>query len=149
MKANTNLRAAVEALTACFQTDDQGLSHVVDLAVLIASADERIDSAEMATLSELLESIIGSSLDRSVIRYFVLASFKQTRAVGAEARAKGIGAALAEHEAVEQGLRLAFAVAMASEGVSDVERRRIDLVAQAACADPALVERLAQEVSAA
>jgi len=142
MESNPTLRSAIDALCACFQENDRGLTHVVDLAVLVASADDRIDDAEMGALTRLLESIMGSALDRSVIRYFVNTSVKQIRSVGAEARARAIGELLAQQGAVDEGLRLAFAIAAASEGISSDERARIDLVARAAGASADRVSEL-------
>lgn len=49
----------VDALLAHFPARHEGLIALVDLAVLVAVADGRIDDAERAALTESIEAIAG------------------------------------------------------------------------------------------
>ena len=56
MKPSPLIQPTIEAMCARFRSNDEGLSAAVDLAVLVAAADGRIDRAEMAALSASLEA---------------------------------------------------------------------------------------------
>lgn len=132
MKPSPALRTLIESLTARYASSDEGLNALVDLAVIVALADGKIDIDEMASLAASLEAIVGSKLDRQIARHLVHQSRKMVEDTGAEARAEAIGESLAQHGAAEEGLRLAFTIAWVSEGLSADERARIALVAKAA-----------------
>jgi hypothetical protein len=57
-----------------------------------------------------------------------------------------VGEVLSKHDAAAPGVRFGLAVAWASEGVSEVERERIDQVAAAARLDATRVSELAAEM---
>jgi tellurite resistance protein len=135
----------VDRLLAHFPAGDEGLMALVDLAVLVAAADGRIDDAEMAALTESIEAIASGRLGASLARHLVEESCAQIRAIGPEACARLVGEVLAKHHAAEEGLRLGLAVAWASEGVSAEERERLDLVARAAGVSAARLAELARE----
>ena len=146
MKPSPSIRPLVAALRARFDSSDEGLNAVVDLAVLVALADGTIDEAEMAALAESIGTLVGGTLDPRMSRHIIRESRAKIEAIGVEARAKAIGASLAAHGAAEEGARHARAIAMASAGVSDVERARVALVAIAAGVDPETCDALGRSL---
>ena len=149
MKPSPSIRPLVAALRARFDASDEGLNAVVDLAVIVALADGKIDDAEMAALAESIGTLVGGMLDPRMTRHVVRESRAKIEAVGVEARAKAIGESLAAHGAAEEGLRLALAIGLASEGLAEAERARIELVALAAGVDPAALTALGQSIEPA
>jgi len=148
MKPSPLIQPTIEALCARFQSNEEGLTAAVDLAVLVAAADGRIDSAEMAALAASLEAMARTQLTPAVVHHIVRESRAQIQAAGIEARARAIGETLAAHDCVDEGLRLALVVALASEGLSAVERERIEIVAKAAGAGAERIDALGREVQA-
>jgi tellurite resistance protein len=146
MKPSPSIRPLVAALRARFDASDEGLNAVVDLAVIVALADGTIDDAEMAALAESIGTLVGGMLDPRMTRHVVRESRAKIEAAGVEARARTIGESLAAHGAAEEGLRLALAIGLASEGLVEAERARIELVALAAGVDPATLTALAQSI---
>ncbi|MEP7122448.1 MAG: TerB family tellurite resistance protein [Byssovorax sp.] len=147
MKPSPTIRPLVAALRARFDSSDEGLNAVVDLAVLVALADGTIDEAEMAALAESIGTLVGGMLDPRMTRHVVRESRAKIEAVGVEARAKAIGASLAAHGAADDGVRLGLAIALASDGVSELERARVELVAVAAGVDPATFDAVSQSIA--
>ena len=146
MKPSPAIRPLVAALRARFDSSDEGLNVVVDLAVIVALADGTIDEAEMAALAESIGALVGGMLDPRMTRHVIRESRTKIDAVGVEARAKAIGESLAAHGAAEDGLRLALAIGHASEGLSPEELSRVELVARAAGVDPAALTKLGPSI---
>ena len=146
MKANPSIPPLASALRARFDSSDEGLNAVVDLAVLVALADGKIDEAEMAALAESIGALVGGMLDPRMSRHVIRESRRKIEDTGVEARAKAIGVSLAAHGAVEEGVRLALAIAMASDGVCDAERARVEIVATAAGVEPARLAEISQSI---
>src|SRR5690349_3516168 len=148
MKPSPLIQPIIEALCARFQTHDEGMSAAVDLAVIVAAADGRIDRAEMTAIAASLEAIAGTQLSVPVVRHLVRESREKIEAVGVETRSRAIGAELAAHGCIDEGLRLALLIALASEGLCPAEREQIEIVARAAGASRERVEALRREVEA-
>lgn len=148
MNANTLLEPVVEALCSRFPSNEAGVAAAIDLAVLVAAADGRIDSAEMAALSTSLEVATKTQLSPMFVKHLVQASRQQIDAAGAAVRAKVIGESIAAQGCVDEGLRLALVVALASDGLSEVEREQIERIAVAAGAAPDRVDTLCREIQA-
>lgn len=148
MSTSPLLQPAVQALCSRFQSNEAGVAAAIDLAVLVAAADGRIDPAEMAALSVSLETTTHAHLAPSFVRYLVGESRKQIEAAGATERARSIGESFAERGCVDEGLRLALLIALASDGLSAVEREQIELVAKAAGATADRVDALCRELQA-
>lgn len=143
MKPTTDVQALVRFFLAKVRSNDEGVNAAIDLAVLVANADGKIDDAERRALNDSLAAIIGDTVAPIVARHLVSESKSKLAAVGPEARARDIGATLKANDAVREGLSLALAVAHASDGLSDVERERIQVVAEAAGAPVGLLDELA------
>lgn len=122
----------VDRLCARFDDREQGLAVVTDLIVLIAAADAVIDDAEKRVLAESLETMLIAHVAPRVLRVVVGESRARIRGVGPDLSADNIGRKLAARNAAEDGLRLAVFIAAISDGVSSVERARIERVAVAA-----------------
>lgn len=148
MNSNALLQPAVEALCKRFQSSEAGVAAAIDLAVLVAAADGRIDPAEMAALSTSLEVATKTHLAPTFVRHLVLASRQQIDAAGASTRARLLGETFAAQGCVDEGLRVGLLVAMASDGLSPVEREKIELVAQAAGVSPERLDTLCRQLEA-
>jgi tellurite resistance protein len=145
MKPNKSLRPLLDALLARLPAGDEGLMAVVDLAVLVAMADGKIDEAERAAVAASIEAIVGCSLSPSVQRHLFTESRAQIRERGPAASARRIGELLAARGCAEEGLRVALGVAWSSDGLADVERERIVQVAEGAGLTAERVDELAAE----
>jgi tellurite resistance protein len=147
VKPTTELQPLIDAMLSRFGDADQGITAVVDLAVLVAMADGRIDEAEMTALMGTVDVIMGTRLAPAVAKHLVTQSRAQIRDAGAAARARELGRTLGARGAAGEGLRLAFAIAWTSEGLSVEERAIIDVVASSAGMDPERLKALETEVA--
>jgi len=132
----------VDRLCARFDDREQGLAVLTDLIVLIAAADAVIDDKEKQVLSESLEAMLFAHVAPRVLRVVVGESRARIRGVGPNLSADNIGRKLAARHASEDGLRLAVFIAAISEGVSSVERSRIERIALAAGVSRARLDQL-------
>jgi tellurite resistance protein len=148
MGAFAHLKPLVDALAAKLGDTDEAATATVDLAVLVAAADGTIDAAEKAALAVMLESIMRGAVATQVIRHLIRESKNQIEAAGADARARSIGHLLANQGAVDEGLRLALAIAYASEGLAAVERELIATIGKAAGVSPGRFEALVSAAAA-
>lgn len=126
------IRDLIDELCSAFGSREEALILLTDLAVLVAAADGTIDQAEVLALTASLEAMLASQVAPMLVGVVVDESRSRIGERGAEAVAAQLGETLARHGVAEEGLRLAFAIAASSEGVSDVERQRIDIIARAA-----------------
>jgi hypothetical protein len=136
------MQRLIDELLSRFPAGDAGLIALVDLTVLVAIADGSIGGAEMAVLTESIEAMMGSRLEASLVDHLVTESLSQIRVLGADASARDIGEVLAAHHAGEEGVRLAIAIALASEGLSAPELERIGEIAHAAGVSASLLDDL-------
>lgn len=132
MSTAPSISPLVDRLCARFPDRDDGLVVLTDLIVLIAAADTVIDDTEKRALAESMETMLSSHVAPRVLRSVVDESRARIRGVGPDLSADAIGRKLAARCAAEDGLRLAVFIAAISEGISPVERQRIERVARAA-----------------
>lgn len=132
MSTAPSISPLVDRLCARFPDRDDGLVVLTDLIVLIAAADTVIDDTEKRALAESMETMLSSHVAPRVLRSVVDESRARIRGVGPDLSADAIGRKLAARRAAEDGLRLAVFIAAISEGISPVERQRIERVARAA-----------------
>jgi len=142
------IRPLVDSLCSRFPSREEGLLALTDLTVLVAAADGTIDEAEMSSLTASLEVMLASQVVPMLVRHVVEESRERIAEAGIEPSARSLGASLAALGAAEDGIRLALDIAAASEGISDVERARIDLVAKAAGLTGERVAALTGEIAA-
>jgi tellurite resistance protein len=129
-EARPELRAEVEKLLLRLG-DDAGLPVVVELGVLIAAADGVIDDAELEALAVLVEGSLGGHVDTKLVRHFVREARNVIQAEGTAEAAARIGGVLRERDVGPEGLAVAEAIALASQGISDVERAALDALVSA------------------
>ena len=135
----------VDRLCARFNDRDQVLAVLTDLIVLIAAADAVIDETETRALAESLETMFAAHVAPRVLRVVIGESRTRIRDFGPDRCADTIGRKLAMWHAAEDGIRLAVFIAAISEGVSSVERTRIERVAKAAGVSQARLDELLAE----
>lgn len=138
--------SAIEQLCAAFSRGGYNPTPIIDLGVLVAGADGKVDDGERAMLLDIFQALLETTLNAEVVDYLVTASLEVIEAAGAEPRARLVGAILKDCDAGEQGLLVALAVAFASEGLSSAERNVIDRIAEAAGVTPERVNALIAHV---
>ncbi len=137
---------AIEELCAAFDRGGYNPTPVIDIGVLVANADGEVDEQEHELLSDVFQTLLETSLTPEVVDALISASREVIQAAGAEPRARLVGAILHDCDAAEPGLRVALAIAFASEGLSAAERGVIDRIADAAGVPPGRVDELVEEV---
>jgi tellurite resistance protein len=137
---------AIEDLCSAFERGGYNPTPVVDLGVLVANADGEVDEQERALLSEVFQTLLETTLTRELVDGLIRASVEVIEAAGMEPRARLVGAILHDCDAAEPGLRVALAIAFASEGLSEAERSVIDRIADAAGVPQERVNELVEEV---
>lgn len=137
---------AVEELCAAFERGGYNPTPVIDLGVLVASAEGSVGEPERALLSEVFQALLQTALSPEVVDALISASVEVTKAAGAGPRTRLVAAILQDCDAAEAGLRVALAVAFASEGLSTAERAVIDRIADLADVPRSRVDELSDEV---
>ena len=137
---------AIEELCGAFERGGYNPTPIVDLGVLVANADGSVGRAERELLSEVFQTLLETTLTPEVVDALIDASVEVIQVAGAEPRARLVAAILRDCDAAEAGLRVALAIAFASEGLSDGERAVIDFVADAAEVPADRVAELVEEV---
>ena len=148
MSMQTVVRPAIDELCAAFESGGYNPTPIIDLGVLVAAADGSVDEGERAMLSDVFQTLLGTSLSGEVVDHLVTASREVIEAAGAGPRARLVAAILLDCGAVEPGIIVALAVAFASEGYSGAERAVIEGIADAAKLPRARLEELVTKVRA-
>jgi tellurite resistance protein len=137
---------AVEALFARFEQGGYNPTPIVDLGALVASADGEIDAKEMEALRQIVEPLLGARLSTELVGYLIEASLQVICAAGVAPRVQLIAEILMDCDAVEEGIIVALAVAHASEGFSEPERKLVASLARAARLPESRLEALIREI---
>lgn len=103
---------------------------VVEIAVLVACADNDVDEDEYAALEDVVSATLGE-IDGGIRSGVVEAAIEKLRGSSYDSRTREVGKAVAAVGAAEDALVLAFALAFASEDLSIPERGVIDALAEA------------------
>lgn len=140
--------AAIDQLCAAFERHGYNPTPIIDLGVLVVSADGRIDSKEKEVLLDLFQTLLDAKLSGEVVDALLSACLQVIDAAGAESRARLIAAILEDCDAVEPGIMVALAVAFASEGLSQPERVVIERIADSARFPRERLEQLVAKVRA-
>jgi tellurite resistance protein len=148
----TEIRAlvddAINVLCTRFEQGGYNPTPIIDLGVLVARADGKVDDAEKKALRDVFESLLDERLSGAVVGHLIAASLEVIELAGAEPRARLVAEILKDCDAVEQGIVVALGIAFASEGLSKAERSVIRTIADAAGLPAARVDALAAEVKA-
>ncbi len=137
---------AIEELCAAFERGGYNPTPVIDLGVLVANADGPVDEQERDLLIEVFQALLETKLTPEVVDALISASAEVIEVAGSEPRERLVAAILHDCDAAEPGLRVALAIAFASEGLSDAERLVIGRIAGAAGVSEERVTELAEEV---
>lgn len=128
-RALEQLAERLRPLVERFDKDELG--SLVDLLVLVANADGKIDAAEREALHTGIETVIGSQLAPLSVHRLVAESLERTDDSTVDLRAVAVGGALCAIDRMEDGLRVAIAVAGVSEGLSEAEHDLLVTLARA------------------
>ncbi len=140
------LAPAIEDLCAAFELGGYNPTPVIDIGVLVANADGAVDAREHALLGEVFQTLLETTLTRELVDALIHASVEVIKTAGVEPRVRLVGAILQDCDAAEAGLRVALAIAFASEGLSAAEKSLIHEIAAAAGVQADRVEELVEEV---
>ncbi|GAC1523612.1 MAG: hypothetical protein NVS3B10_23410 [Polyangiales bacterium] len=137
---------AVDELCKAFERHGYNPTPIIDIGVLVASADGKVDEREREMLLDIFQTLLDTTLTAEVVDHLVTASLEVIEAAGAESRARLVGAILKDCDAVEAGVRVAIAVAFASQGMTAAERTVVERIATAGGIHPARLSALLDEV---
>jgi tellurite resistance protein len=139
---------AIDQLAAAFDRHGYNPTPIIDLGVLIVSADGRVDDKEKEVLLDLFQTLLDTKLSPELVENLVSACLQVIDQAGAAARARLVAEILVDCDAVEPGILVALAVAYASEGLSKEERTVIERIADAARLPRERLEQLIARVAA-
>lgn len=142
------IASAIDTLCAAFETRGYNPTPIIDLGVLVASADGPVDSLEREMLLEVFQALLNTTLTAEVVDHLVTASMEVIEVAGAESRARLVAAILKDCDAIEPGVRVALAIAFASQGLSKAEQTVIARIAAAGGMTPSHLVQLTAEVRA-
>jgi tellurite resistance protein len=137
---------AIDQLCAAFSRNGYNPTPIIDLGVLVASANGSVSAKERAVLSDVFQTLLETKLSPAVVDHLVIACSQVIAAAGAESRARLIGEILIDCQASEAGILVALAVAYASRGLSPEERKVIERIADAAGVPRSRLEELITKV---
>lgn len=140
--------AAIDQLAAAFERHGYNPTPIIDLGVLVVSADGRVDEHEREVLLDLFQTLLDTKLSADLVDNLVSACLQVIDAAGAEPRARLVADILVDCDAVEAGILVALAVAYASEGLSKEERVVIERIADRAKLPRERLEQLIARVAA-
>ena len=142
------LAAAIDQLCEAFERGGYNPTPIIDLGVLIASVDGKVDHLEREMLFDVFQTLLNTTLTAEVVDHLVTASLEVIDAAGAESRARLVAQILHDCDAGEPGLRIALAVAFASQGLTSAERAVVERLADGAGVSRARLAELIEEIRA-
>src|SRR3954454_2275041 len=143
----TVIATAIDELCEAFERGGYNPTPVIDIGVLVASADGTVDAREREMLSDVFQTLLNTSLTPEVVDHLITASLEVIEAAGAESRARLVAAILQDCDAVDAGVRVALAIAFASQGLNKAEKKVIERIAAAGGMKPSRLAQLTAEVA--
>ncbi len=137
---------AVDELCSAFERHGYNPTPVIDIGVLIASADGKVDKDEREMLLDVFQTLLDTTLTAEVVDNLITASLEVIEAAGVEPRARLVGSILKDCDAVEAGVRVALALAHASHGLTKDERIAVERIATAGGLSAQRIAELTEEV---
>jgi tellurite resistance protein len=137
---------AIDELCAAFERGGYNPTPVIDLGVLVASADGKVDERERAMLLDVCQNLLDTTLTAEVVDHLVTASVEVIEAAGAESRARLIASILQDCNAVEPGVKVALALSFASQGLTKAEAKVVERIATAGGLSAARLAELTDEI---
>jgi tellurite resistance protein len=142
----TIIANAIDELCTAFDRGGYNPTPIIDLGVLVASADGKVDEREREMLLDVFQTLLDTTLTPEVVDHLVTASLEVIEAAGAESRARLVASILRDCDAVEAGVRVALAIAFASQGLTKAERKVVERIATAGGITPARLAQLTAEI---
>jgi tellurite resistance protein len=137
---------AIDELCSTFERQGYNPTPIIDIGVLIVSADGTVDEREREMLLDVFQTLLDTTLTPEVVDHLITASLEVIEAAGAESRARLVASILRDCDAVEPGVRVALGLAYASHGLDPQERVVIERIASAGGVTPARLAELIEEV---
>ena len=137
---------AIDELCTAFERQGYNPTPIIDIGVLVASADGTVDERERAMLLDVFQTLLDTTLTAEVVDHLVTASLEIIEAAGAESRARLVGSILMDCDAVEPGVRVALGLAYASHGLDKDERIVVERIATAGGVSAKRLAELTEEV---
>jgi tellurite resistance protein len=141
------ITAAIDELCSAFERNGYNPTPIIDIGVLVASADGKVDQREREMLLDVFQTLLDTTLTPEVVDNLVTASLEVIEVAGAESRARLVASILQDCDAVEPALRVAIALSLASQGLTKAERKVVERLASAGGVTPARLAELTAEVS--
>lgn len=142
------IAAAIDDLCGAFERGGYNPTPIIDIGVLVASADGKVDERERTMLLDVFQTLLNTTLTPEVVDHLITASLEVIEAAGAESRARLVAAILEDCDAVEPGVRVALAIAFASQGLSNDETKVVERIARAGGMTSARLAELTAELRA-
>lgn len=140
------IASAIDQLCAAFERHGYNPTPVIDVGVLVLSADGKVDDREREMLLDVFQTLLDTTLTPEVVDHLVAASLDVIEAAGAESRARLVSEILKDCDAAEPGVRVALALAFASQGLTKQERAVVERIADGAGLPRARLAELEAEV---
>jgi tellurite resistance protein len=140
------ISSAVDKLCAAFERGGYNPTPIIDIGVLVLSADGKVDDREREMLLDVFQNLLNTTLTPEVVDHLVTASLEVIEAAGAESRARLVAEILRDCDAVEPGVRVALALAFASQGLSKAERAVVERIATAGGMSRERLDKLVAEI---
>jgi hypothetical protein len=128
--------------TAPFDIPMDGIADMVDLMVVVAKSDGRIDALEAESLAILINTLNRSVLDRRVTASIVKESLMRLQREGARMTLERVGQTLASLGKLEDALSLAVDVATSGKALTELEWTSLVLAGRAGQLEPAVIRRI-------
>ncbi|MDB4937799.1 MAG: hypothetical protein JWP87_4771 [Labilithrix sp.] len=138
---------AIDELCSAFEKNGYNPTPVIDIGVLVASADGKVDEREREMLLDVFQTLMDTTLTPEVVDNLVTASLEVIEAAGAESRARLVASILRDCDAVEPGVKVAIALSLASQGLTKAERTVVERIATAGGLSAARLAELTAEIS--
>jgi tellurite resistance protein len=122
---------------------------VIEAAFLVANADGVFDAEERGAFQAVVATACDNVVQMRRLEALTADFAEQLAEDGAEKRARMIARAIADRRQQLEVIRIAGLMAQASGGVSDEERRVLDLLAQGFELDPGAVDEALAQAAAA
>jgi len=137
---------AIDELCSAFERHGYNPTPIIDIGVLIASADGKVDEREREMLLDVFQTLLDTTLTPEVVDHLITASLEVIEAAGVEARARLVASILKDCDAVEPGVRVALGLAYASHGLTNDERIVVERIATAGGVSAKRLAELTEEV---
>lgn len=140
------IATAINELCDAFERGGYNPTPIIDIGVLVANADGKVDARERDMLLDVFQALLNTTLTPEVVDHLITASLEVIEAAGAESRARLVAAILQDCDAVEPGVRVALSIAFASQGLDKAEAAVIERIASAGGMKASRLAQLTAEI---